>query len=427
MRNFLLSSIFAFTGAYISLPAKAQDFGTAGNGLPNCSPDYDGSRELGMDDRTYGWDVTDQSTGELNTCVVTTGRISPVKQCINLGGDLESDILEDGTVIDFGYNISADDLDEVVAAGFDSVRIPVNWADNTGAGPRFRINRRFWREVDTAVNLSLERGLNVIIDVHHFDEFNTDPDGERAKLFQIWRQLSSHYRNFDANLPENPETGLRPRLIFELLNEPHFENVNGEDIDFVPNRTRGPSGIERINRINRELLRLIRRQNPGRWVIVGSSQFGSIGPIEGGPNGEFFVPPPNDRRVITTAHYYDPLEFTHQRLEFDDSHPNLFRPAWGSRRQRNQVARDFNRVSDWQSTTGRNYPFLLGEFGTSARSSGQLGTPVAQRRNYANVVRQQAERRNFGWCYWDLGSIGFGIFDPETNRYRDRIINQLIP
>ncbi len=403
-RKKLLFFPFIFTCLTFASNVHAQRYGIAQNGLPNCSATYNGDRELGDDDRTYGWQDTNRN-GELDTCVVTHGRISPVQQCINLGGDLESE-----RDVDFGYDITGDDLDEVVAQGFDTVRIPVRWSAFTGNAPRYRIERSFWNEVDRAVNAALERDLNVILDVHHFDEFNTDPDGNEAKLFAIWRQLSSHYRNFSN------------KLIFELLNEPHFENVRGENQDFGG----VPTGIIRINRLNRRLVRLIRRRNPERWIIVGSSQFGSIDPLVNGASGVFFRPPANDRRIITTAHYYDPLEFTHQRLEFGNEHPDAF-GAWGNRRDRATVARDFNQVAQWQASRGRNYPFLLGEFGTSRATSSQPGTPPALRNLYAQVIRQNSEANNFGWCYWDLGSGSFGIFDPDENVFVDGIVDVLVP
>jgi len=439
-RALLLTTTITLAGIYNAPQSFAQDFGFNENGTPNCSPTYDGPRELGEDDRTYGWDETNGS-GTLETCVVTTGRVSPINQCINLGGDLESAVFPDGTLEDFGYNITGEDLDSVVDAGFDTVRIPIRWSAFTGNGPRFRINRSFWRDVDIAVTASLNRGLNVIIDVHHFDEFNVDPDGQRAKLFAIWRQISSHYRNFDSGAAINPNTGVPAQIIFELLNEPHFENLGGQlgeevntgtDVDFRPVTGSTLSGIQRINNLNQELLQLIRRRNPERWVIVGSSQFGTIGPILGGLNGERFIPPQNDRRIITTAHYYDPINFTHQRQQFGIR--AAFGRRWGNRADRDLVNEEFDMISEWQSEFGRDYPFLLGEFGTTADTrnnpgppSGLRGTPTRERRAYALTVRRAAEENNFAWCYWDLGSPSFGIFEPDTNVFEGRIINQLIP
>ena len=83
-------------------------------------------------------------------------------------------------------------LDVVRDAGFDTVRLPVKGT----------VHPAFPDLVDRAVHAALERGLDVVLDVHHFND-------DAARLPSLWAQIARRY----ASAP--------PGLHFELLNEPH--------------------------------------------------------------------------------------------------------------------------------------------------------------------------------------------------------------
>ncbi len=100
------------------------------------------------------------------------------------------------------------DLRHIRAEGFDHARIPAGWHHYTGPAPEFRIKPAFFARVDELVDAGLEQGLGVIINIHHFDDFTTDPKGQTPKFLAIWEQIAAHY----AKAPEG--------LAFELLNEP---------------------------------------------------------------------------------------------------------------------------------------------------------------------------------------------------------------
>ena len=53
-----------------------------------------------------------------------------------------------------------------------------------------------------------------MLNIHHFDAFNARPEAEGPAL-RDWQQLSERFERY-------PDA-----LMFELLNEPHFDDVEG--------------------------------------------------------------------------------------------------------------------------------------------------------------------------------------------------------
>ena len=43
------------------------------------------------------------------------------------------------------------------------------------------------------VNAGLREGLGVMINIHHFDDFTSNPRQQNARFLAIWRQIARHY------------------------------------------------------------------------------------------------------------------------------------------------------------------------------------------------------------------------------------------
>ncbi|NNE56912.1 MAG: glycoside hydrolase family 5 protein [Hellea sp.] len=309
---------------------------------------------------------TTVATNDYLTTTATTN--SPVKRCMNMGGALEADA--EG---DWGYKIRLADFTRIKRAGFDTVRIPIKFSAHTATNAPYHISPDFNRRVDEIVDWAIVEGLQIIIDVHHYDELMRNPDAHEKRLEAIWTQLSYHY----AKAP--------PSLMFELINEPN-----------------GKMSVARTDDLNRRLLSIIRKHNPQRWAIVGSAEWGSLDAL-------LESSPPRDARVMTTFHYYDPFEFTHQGASWMPvNYPTGV--SWrGLSGQKAAIDRDMNEAAVWRDQTGM--PMLLGEFGAID------GAPQDSRARYAEYVRLAAERRKIGWCYWEWGT-GFAAYDLTTERWR---------
>ena len=293
---------------------------------------------------------------------------APIRTCVNLGGALEAP-----TEGEWGYTIRQTDLRLIKALGFDTVRIPVKWSAHTATQPPYTINENFARRVDEVVTQALDAGLQAIVDVHHYDEINEDPVGQYPRLKAIWQQISDRYKEWPQG------------LMFEFLNEPHTK---------ITERV--------IDQMNRELLSMVRADHPDRWVILGGVQWGNL-------SGLVETNPPYDPRVMTTFHYYDPFEFTHQGAPWAYEKVPLGSVSWGSSLDRRTLARHFAAAAEWRDKTGM--PMLLGEFGVY----GEVND--AERAVWTESVRRTSEMLDIGWCYWDWAT-SLGMYNLDTERVR---------
>lgn len=168
------------------------------------------------------------------------------------------------------------DLKHIRAEGFDHIRLPVGWHHYTGPAPDYTISDEIFAKADYMVTNATALGLNVIINLHHFNEFTTDPAANTAKFHAIWRQVAAHYARATAG------------VAFELLNEP-----------------KDAATTVVMNPIYAEAIRQIRQTNPHRTIFVGPGKWNSPDEL---PNFRL----PDDDNIIVTLHCYDPMFFTHQ-------------------------------------------------------------------------------------------------------------------
>jgi endoglucanase len=300
---------------------------------------------------------------------------APVERCINLSNGLEAP--QEG---DWGYVVRARDIIAISEAGFDTVRLPVKVSAHTGPAPGYRISEQLLSRLDTIIGQALAADLNIILDVHHFDEIYADPDGEVPRLKAIWQQLGERY----AGAPDG--------LIFEVLNEP-----------------RDALGVAQMDELNREMLALIRITNPSRWVILSSADWGGL---SGWLEADF----PREHNVISTFHYYEPYDFTHQGGSWLDE-PPTYSGEWGDDPAEIAEVRGHFAMAR-QKALAEGVPVLLGEFGANAAN------PMAERAAWVAEVRQASEAAGFGWCHWGFASE-FGAYDPQADAWHPELLRAL--
>jgi endoglucanase len=261
-------------------------------------------------------------------------------------------------------------LDVVREAGFDLVRLPVEWASEHG-----------FDRVDGALDAALRRGLAVVLDVHHFDDVSSDPDRHGPRLLALWERIAGRYADAD------------PRLSFELLNEPH-----------------PPLEAERWNALLREALAVVRASNPTRTVIVGPVRWNIV---EALPTLSL----PDDEHLVATAHYYSPFQFTHQGVRWlEEAGPWLGTP-WGTDAERARVRAELEGAAAWARKQGR--ALFLGEFGVNDKVG------MDRRAAWTALVRTEAERLGMSWAYWDF-STDFGAFDAGASAWHEPLRRALL-
>ncbi|MCI0744082.1 MAG: glycoside hydrolase family 5 protein [Verrucomicrobia subdivision 3 bacterium] len=295
---------------------------------------------------------------------------------------------------------TTNDLMRVRAEGFDHVRIPCGWHHYTGPGPEHQLREGIFDKVDVLVTNALTAGLSVLVNVHHFDAFTSDPAGQKEKFLAIWRQIAAHY----ADAPEG--------LAFELLNEP---------------RDKATTAI--MNPIYAQAIAEIRKSNPQRTIFVGPGKWNAIDEL---PQ---LILPNDDANLIVTVHSYDPFYFTHQGANWTkpatDTRGIVFpgppatpvQPATtvSSNRQVVNWIRDYNTLppgqnpssrkafagklraaKEWSEYYGR--PIHVGEFGCFTSAD------AGSRARYYAEFRRALNEHGIGWAIWDW-KAGFRYWD----------------
>lgn len=298
---------------------------------------------------------------------------------INFGNVLEAP--KEG---EWGLTLKEEYFDKVKQAGFDSVRIPIRWSAHAERNEPYTVDPEFFRRVDWAVEQGLSRGLVVVINDHHNEDVYSDPAAEKPRFLALWKQISERYK-------DRPE-----RLYFEILNEPH-----------------GKLDAATWNDLFGEALKIVRRTNPRRMVIVGPAMWNNPSQL---PNLKLSE---DDRNLIVTFHYYSPFEFTHQGASWAQGSDKWLGRTWtGTEKEQQAVRNDFDKVAQWAKQ--HNRPIYLGEFG--AYSKADLDSRV----RWTQFIREAAEQRHFSWAYWEFGS-GFGAYDPASGTWRTPLLTALIP
>ncbi|HMO34690.1 MAG TPA: glycoside hydrolase family 5 protein [Gemmatales bacterium] len=298
---------------------------------------------------------------------------------INLGNALEAPRGQN-----WGVTIEDEYFKLIKNAGFQHIRLPVRWNDYADKNPPYAIEGDFFKKIDRLLDLAEKAGLYVVLNIHHYDELNKDPQGQTERFFELWKQIANRYQN-------QPKT-----LYFELNNEPHDQLKENE-----------------WNSILQKGLAAVRQSNPTRPVIIGPAYW----------NGIWALPKlklPDDQNIIVTVHCYNPFEFTHQGATWTDPKVRNIRDRkWeGTDKELLALRKELDQAASWGKANNR--PIYLGEFGAYQNA------PMESRIRWTKTMAREAETRGFSWAYWEFAA-GFGVYDPSSKTWRDGLLKALIP
>ena len=294
------------------------------------------------------------------------------------------------------------------AKGFTHIRLPVTAERVIEAFAEPIDTMRTLADLDRAIAILLGRGFAVSIDLHPGDRlgrlYRTDPAKAFGSIDAAWRKLATRYAREPAD-----------RLFFEVLNEPTADQAiwNAD----------GP-----------RLAATIRRAAPNHTIVYGPANFQRIEALEE-------LAPLPDLNVVYAFHYYDPMVFTHQGLDWSQTDPlrylegvpfpaSLADPrvsalaaklaAAGHVDAATQLERDletpwneeriasaFAGLKPWLEAHHR--PVILNEFGVL-----RWKASPADRARWLATVRRAAERLCVGWAHWDYADA-FGLAQRRGN------------
>jgi endoglucanase len=258
---------------------------------------------------------------------------------------------------EWGPPIAEDDFRVVRAAGFSTVRIPVRWSAHASAASPYAIDPAFLARVHHVVDLADASGLNVILNIHHYEELISSPADHAERFAALWRQIAASF----ASAP--------PSVWFELLNEPH-DRLNNANL--MP--------------ILLPALAVVRATNPTRPVLIGGQDWNSLDSLSS-------LRLPDDRYVVPTFHYYDPFAFTHQGASWIPHAPPIGR-AYGSAADKILLDQAIAKAKDYIARTGR-VP-VLGEYG----ATDDPRVPLAQRVRYYRTISAAFASVGVESCLW---------------------------
>jgi endoglucanase len=289
---------------------------------------------------------------------------------LNIGNALEAPA--EGA---WGVTLQADYFRAIKEAGFDTVRLPVNWSAHARDKAPYTMDAKFGERVDWAIDQALLNKLNIIVNIHHYGALDSLPDQHLPRLIGLWQQIAARYQDRPAG------------VYFELLNEPHDKLSD-----------------EKWNAAIPKVLAAVRQTNPTRAVIVGPGQWNAIRALDK------LKLPKEDRHLIVTVHFYDPFPFTHQGAPWAKGADKWKGRQWtATPAEQSAIRQQFEKAAAWAKQHQR--PVFLGEFGAYQEAD------LASRVRWTRFVARQAEKLGFSWAYWEF-CAGFGAYDPQTRAWR---------
>jgi endoglucanase len=298
---------------------------------------------------------------------------------------------------------TAQDIALIKAMGFDHVRLSVNPQPMFRHGQADRIPADYLEYLDSAVQMILDHGLAVIIDVHPESDFKqklaTD-DSFVEQFADYWRALARHYSSTSAEL-----------VSFEILNEPEFHDRY------------------RWQGVQSKLAVAIREGAPQHTIIVAGAYWSSEHEL-------LFFDPLRDSNIIYNFHFYDPHIFTHQgatwstnyvhylkELPYPSTPENVQQAAallpdavnrlqaihYGlDRWNASRIDGEIGQVAAWAKRW--NVPVTCNEFGVYRKAANPQ-----DRVAWISDVRTTLEKYFIGWTMWDY-SGGFGVVTKQNGQ-----------
>ncbi len=179
--------------------------------------------------------------------------------------------------------ISKKDFDAIAAMGFEHVRLPIDEEQMYDEN----LNRHddAFALMKQAIEWTLENNMNIVIDLHitraHYfltENENTlfsDPAAQQH-MIDMWKDLQKFLQEYPTD-----------RLAYELLNEA-----------IAPTH-------EALNDLEARLISAIREKEQDRFIVVGCDWQQSVVTMK------YLQVPKNDKNLIISFHYYNPLFITH--------------------------------------------------------------------------------------------------------------------
>lgn len=286
-------------------------------------------------------------------------------------------------------------IDEVKAAGFNSIRIPVAWSKFSNA-ENFTLDPAWMARVQEVVDYVIDNNMYALMNIH-WDEGWMQPTYAQQeyvndRLEKMWIQIALNFRDYDDH------------LLFAGTNEVMVEGDYG---------TPKPEYSQVQNSFNQTFVDAVRStggRNTYRNLVVQTFNTN----IDHGVN--FFELPEDDTedRMMVEAHYYDPYEFALREDEIitqwgsNATDPSKTAP-WGGE---SHVDAQFQKMKT--NFIDQGIPVLIGEYGAIQKKAVENHTFLIDYHRYLTKSMTALGLVPFYWDNGHAGDYGFALFDRNT-------------
>ncbi|MBL7698035.1 MAG: cellulase family glycosylhydrolase [Chitinophagaceae bacterium] len=290
--------------------------------------------------------------------------------------------------------------------GFTYVRIPIGQYILYNEGNPSQLNAANLQYVDKAVENAIAHGLAVTINYHpasnDVEKKLPVSTESQDKMAEYWKAVAKFFKKYGEK-----------EIFFEVFNEPHVAS----DGTIAYDKTWW-------NPVQLKLIKAIRSETPGHFIIVGGESWNSI-------DGLRLLTIYKQNNIVYNFHFYDPFVFTHQGATWAGpsmaklrnvpypSSPENVAPIldtatdqevidmvgwYGQERwDKEKLAVNIQRAVDW--ATANRAALICNEFGSYMEFA-----PRESRLNLIRDIREILEENNIGWAMWEMDE-GFGFIN----------------
>lgn len=304
-----------------------------------------------------------------------------------------------------GIKTTAEMIQDIKEAGFNTVRIPVSWHNHVDEN--WQISEAWLNRVQEVVDYASDNDLYIILNIHHDNsEDFLYPDSAHLEqtvgyVTTIWKQLCQRFQEYDEH------------LIFECMNEPRLVGSQYEWW-LNPGAEECQDAVSCINEINQAFVNTVRESggnNGSRYLMVP----GYCASPDGVLNSGFVLPEDAEgveNRLILSVHAYTPYNFALQAEGESGATSKFDSDSAGS-------VRDINSFMDqlYNKYISNGIPVVIGEFG-SRDKSGNLQDRV----DHAAYYIAAAKARGITCVWWDNNAFSgdgenFGIYYRRQGKF----------
>jgi endoglucanase len=276
-------------------------------------------------------------------------------------------------------------INDVHAAGFKTLRLPVTWTNHIGSAPSYTIDSAWMNKVKQTAQWAIDAGMYVFLNTHHeadgnggwvtFPSATSDAQSVATEVTAVWSQIATTFKSFDA------------RLMFECFNEPN-EAGGG-------NTAQAQTDLNLYLEACFKAIRDTGGANATRIVMI---QPVGASPIQSGIQAMQKVSFVNDPNLVISLHTYYPTNFGLSTTPY----------AWGSASDYTSMQNSISQqIRVWLPTQ----VIFIGEWGSMEAQA------ISNRAAHALAYAQDTTTAAIVPIWWDNGGSGsqsFALFDRNS-------------